>query len=133
MNKGIFSAKLAASTRKAKKIIPEVKSKSASSLVANKNKAKRIIPKVKPRSASSIVTNKNKAKKIIPKVKPKSLSSVVSNEAKKKKPEVKSKSAPSPELESPNDLLNPTDSELPLKQQYAERIWPDWIYKKYAI
>ena len=105
MNKGIFSAKLAASTRKAKKIIPEVKPKSASSLVANKNKAKRTIPKVKPKSASSIVTNKNKAKKKIP--------------------EVKSKSAPSPELESPNDLLNPTDSELPLKQQYAERIWPD--------
>ena len=125
MSRNLFSEKLAASTRQAKKTIPEVKPKSASSLVSNKNKAKRIIPKVKPRSASSIVTNKNKAKKIIPKVKPKSLSSVVSNEAKKKKPEVKSKSAPSPELESPNDLLNPTDSELPLKQQYAERIWPD--------
>ena len=83
MNKGIFSAKLAASTRKAKKIIPEVKSKSASSLVANKNKAKI------------------------------------------KKSRIKPKSAPLPELESPNDLLNPTDSELPLKQQYAERIWPD--------
>ena len=83
MSKGIFSAKLAASTRKAKKIIPEVKPKSASLLVANKNKAKI------------------------------------------KKPRIKPKSAPSPELESPNDLLNPTDSELPLKQQYAERIWPD--------
>ena len=104
MSKGIFSAKLAASTRKAKKIIPEVKPKSSSSLVANKNKAKKIIPKVKSKSTSSVI-NKNKAKKIIPKVKP--------------------KSAPSPELESPNDLLNPTDSELPLKQQYAARIWPD--------
>lgn len=108
MNKGIFSAKLAASTRKAKKIIPEVKPKSASLLVANvtnKNKAKKIIPKVKPKSASSLVANKNKAKI--------------------KKSRIKPKSAPSPELESPNDLLNPTDSELPLKQQYAERIWPD--------
>ena len=103
MSRNLFSEKLAASTRQAKKTIPEVK----------------------PKSASSIVTNKNKAKKIIPKIKPKSLSSVVSNKAKKKNPEVKSKSAPSPELESPNDLLNPTDSELPLKQQYAERIWPD--------
>ena len=107
MSRNLFSEKLAASTRKAKKNIPEVKPKSASSLVANKNKAKKIIPKVKPRSASSLVANKNKAKKIIPKVKPKSAPS------------------PSPELESPNDLLNPTDSELPLKQQYAERIWPD--------
>ena len=125
MNKGIFSAKLAASTRKAKKIIPEVKPKSASLLVANvtnKNKAKKIIPKVKPKSASSLV-----AKKIIPKVKPKSSSSLVANKnkAKIKKSRIKPKSAPSPELESPNDLLNPTDSELPLKQQYAERIWPD--------
>ena len=90
---------------KAKKIIPEVKPKSSSSLVANKNKAKKIIPKVKPKSASSLVANKNKAKI--------------------KKSRIKPKSAPSPELESPNDLLNPTDSELPLKQQYAERIWPD--------
>jgi hypothetical protein len=115
MNKGIFSAKLAASTRKAKKIIPEVKSKSASSLVANKNKAKKVIPKVKSKpkskskskskSTSSLVANKNKAKRKISRIKP--------------------KSAPLPELESPNDLLNPTDSELPLKQQYAERIWPD--------
>ena len=105
MSRNLFSEKLAASTRKAKKAIPEVKPKSASLLVANKNKAKKIIPKVKPSSASSLVANKNKAKKIIPKVKP--------------------KSAPSPELESPNDLLNPTDSELPLKQQYAARIWPD--------
>ena len=125
MNKGIFSAKLAASTRKAKKIIPEVKPKSASLLVANvtnKNKAKKIIPKVKPKSASSLV-----AKKIIPKVKPKSASSLVANKnkAKIKKSRIKPKSAPSPELESPNDLLNPADSELPLKQQYAERIWPD--------
>ena len=107
MSKGIFSAKLAASTRKAKRIIPEVKPKSASLLVTNvtnKNKAKKIIPKVKSKSTSSVI-NKNKANKIIPKVKP--------------------KSAPSTELESPNDLLNPTDSELPLKQQYAARIWPD--------
>jgi len=129
MNKGIFSAKLAASTRKAKKIIPEVKPKSASLLVANvtnKNKAKKIIPKVKSKSTSS-VTNKSRAKKIIPKVKPKSASSIVANKnkAKIKKPRIKPKSAPSPELESPDDLLNPTDSELPLKQQYAERIWPD--------
>jgi len=104
MSKGIFSAKLAASTRKAKKIIPRVKSKSTSS-VTNKSRAKKIIPKVKPKSASSLAANKNKAKI--------------------KKPRIKPKSAPSPELESPNDLLNPTDSELPLKQQYAERIWPD--------
>ena len=83
MSRNIFSEKLAASTRKAKKTIPEVKSKSASSLVAIKNKAK------------------------------------------KKIPEVNSKFAPSPELASPNDLLNPTDSGLLLKQQYAERIWPD--------
>ena len=129
MNKGIFSAKLAASTRKAKKIIPEVKPKSASLLVANvtnKNKAKKIIPKVKSKSTSS-VTNKSRAKKIIPKVKPKSASSIVANKnkAKIKKSRIKPKSAPSPELESPNDLLNPADSELPLKQQYAERIWPD--------
>ena len=129
MSKGIFSAKLAASTRKAKKIIPEVKPKSASLLVANvtnKNKAKKIIPKIKSKSTSS-VTNKSRAKKIIPKVKPKSASSIVANKnkAKIKKPRIKPKSAPSPELESPNDLLNPTDSELPLKQQYAERIWPD--------
>lgn len=129
MSKGIFSAKLAASTRKAKKIIPEVKPKSASLLVANvtnKNKAKKIIPKVKSKSTSS-VTNKSRAKKIIPKVKPKSASSLAANKnkAKIKKPRIKPKSAPSPELESPNDLLNPTDSELPLKQQYAERIWPD--------
>ena len=129
MNKGIFSAKLAASTRKAKKIIPEVKPKSASLLVANvtnKNKAKKIIPKIKSKSTSS-VTNKSRAKKIIPKVKPKSASSIVANKnkAKIKKPRIKPKSAPSPELESPNDLLNPADSELPLKQQYAERIWPD--------
>ena len=129
MSKGIFSAKLAASTRKAKKIIPEVKPKSASLLVANvtnKNKAKKIIPKVKSKSTSS-VTNKSRAKKIIPKVKPKSASSLVANKnkAKIKKSRIKPKSAPSPELESPNDLLNPTDSELPLKQQYAERIWPD--------
>ena len=129
MNKGIFSAKLAASTRKAKKIIPEVKPKSASLLVANvtnKNKAKKIIPKVKSKSTSS-VTNKSRAKKIIPKIKPKSASSLVANKnkAKIKKSRIKPKSAPSPELESPNDLLNPTDSELPLKQQYAERIWPD--------
>ena len=105
MNRKLFSEKLAASTRKAKKIIPEVKPKSASSLVANKNKAKKIIPKVKPKSASSLVANKNKAKKKIPEVKP--------------------KSAPSSELAPPNDLLNPTDFELLLKQQYAERIWPD--------
>ena len=129
MSKGIFSAKLAASTRKAKKIIPEVKPKSASLLVANvtkKNKAKKIIPRVKSKSTSS-VTNKSRAKKIIPKVKPKSASSLAANKnkAKIKKPRIKPKSAPSPELESPNDLLNPTDSELPLKQQYAERIWPD--------
>ena len=129
MSKGIFSAKLAASTRKAKKIIPEVKPKPASLLVANvtnKNKAKKIIPKIKSKSTSS-VTNKNRAKKIIPKVKPKSASSLVANKnkAKIKKPRIKPKSAPSPELESPDDLLNPTDSELPLKQQYAERIWPD--------
>ncbi len=129
MSKGIFSAKLAASTRKAKKIIPEVKPKSASLLVANatnKNKAKKIIPKVKSRPISSVI-NKNRAKKIIPKVKPKSVSSLVANKnkAKIKKPRIKPKSAPSPELESPNDLLNPTDSELPLTQQYAERIWPD--------
>ena len=129
MNKGIFSAKLAASTRKAKKIIPEVKPKSASLLVANvtnKNKAKKIIPKVKSKSTSS-VTNKSRAKKIIPKVKPKSASSLVANKnkAKRKISRIKPKSAPLPELESPNDLLNPTDSELPLKQQYAERIWPD--------
>lgn len=129
MSKGIFSAKLAASTRKAKKIIPEVKPKSASLLVANvtnKNKAKKIIPKIKSKSTSS-VTNKSRAKKIIPKVKPKSASSLVANKnkAKIKKPRIKPKSAPSPELESPDDLLNPTDSELPLKQQYAERIWPD--------
>ena len=105
MNRELFSEKLAASTRKAKKIIPEVKPKPSSSLVANKNKAKKIIPKVKPKAASSLVANKNKAKKKIPEVKPKSV--------------------PSPELASPNDLLNPTDSELLLKQQYAERIWPD--------
>ena len=86
MNKGIFSAKLAASTRKAKKIIPEVKPKSASLLVANvtnKNKAKKIIPKVKSKSTSS-VTNKSRAKKIIPKVKPKSASSLVANKNKAK-------------------------------------------------
>ena len=83
MSRNLFSEKLAASTRKAKKTIPEVKQKSESSLVANKNKVKKKIPAVKP------------------------------------------KSAPPPELLSPNDLLNPTDSELPLKQQYAERIWPD--------
>ena len=84
MSKGIFSAKLAASTRKAKKIIPEVKPKSASLLVANatnKNKAKKIIPKVNSRPTSS-VTNKNRAKKIIPKVKPKSVSSLVANKNK---------------------------------------------------
>ena len=105
MSRNLFSEKLAASTRKAKKTIPEVKPKFSSSLVSNKNKAKKIIPKVKPKSASPLAANKNKIKKKIPAVKP--------------------KSAPSPELESPNDLLNPTDSELPLKQQYAERIWPD--------
>ena len=105
MSRNLFSEKLAASTRKAKKTIPEVKPKSASSLVTIKNKAKKIILKVKPKSTSSLVANKNKVKKKIPAVKP--------------------KSAPSPELESPNDLLNPTDFELLLKQQYAERIWPD--------
>jgi len=105
MSRNLFSEKLAASTRKAKKAIPEVKPKSASSLVTIKNKAKKIILKVKPKSTSSLVANKNKVKKKIPAVKP--------------------KSAPSPELESPNDLLNPTDFELLLKQQYAERIWPD--------
>jgi len=105
MNKKHFSSKLAASIRKAKKMIPEVKSKSASLLATNIRKDKKIIPEVKPKSASSLVANKNKAKKKIPEVKP--------------------KSAPSPELASPNDLLNPTDFELLLKQQYAERIWPD--------
>ena len=107
MSKGIFSAKLAASTRKAKRIIPEVKPKSASLLVTNvtnTNKAKNIIPKVKSKSTSSVI-NKNKANKIIPKIKP--------------------KSAPSADLESPTDLWNPPDSELHLKQQYAARIWPD--------
>ena len=101
MSKGIFSAKLAASTRKAKKIIPEVKPKSVSSLVANTNKAKKIIPEVKPKSVSSLVANTNKAKKIIP--------------------EIRSES----ELPPPDDLLNPSNLELLLKQQYAERIWPD--------
>ena len=83
MNRKLFSEKLAASTRKAKKIIPEVKPRSASSLVANKNKAKKKIPEVKPKSVLS------------------------------------------PELASPNDLLNPTDLELLWKKQYLERIWPD--------
>lgn len=105
MSRNLFSEKLAASTRKAKKTIPEVKPKSASSLVAIKNKTKKIIPKVKSKSTASLVAIKNKAKKKIPAVNP--------------------EFAPSPELSSPNDLLNPTDSGLPLKQQYAERIWPD--------
>tara|TARA_Y100001936_G_scaffold41889_1_gene40506 strand:+ start:1762 stop:2004 length:243 start_codon:yes stop_codon:yes gene_type:complete len=80
MNKKLFSVKMAASTRKAKKIIPEVKSKSKAPLTTNKNK--KIIPEVKLKSTVL-------------------------------------------ELTSPNDLLNLTDSEILLKQQYKERIWPD--------
>ena len=47
MSRNLFSEKLAASTRKAKKTIPEVKPKSVSSLVTNKNKAKKTIPESK--------------------------------------------------------------------------------------
>ncbi|MBL79728.1 MAG: hypothetical protein CMH70_06835 [Nitrosomonadaceae bacterium] len=105
MSKGIFSKKLAASTRKAKKIIPEVKPRSASTLVTNQKKAKKIIPEVKLKSASSLVVNRKRAKKIISDV---NLKAVLLRE-----------------LTSPSDILNPTDSKLLLNQQYEERIWPD--------
>ncbi len=109
MNKKMFAAKLAASTRKAKKINTK-STKSATSThkpekittksAASTHRSEKITTK-STKSATSMRT----AKKIISKAIPKSTSLT--------------------ELACQKDLLNPTDLELFWKKRYLVRIWPD--------
>jgi hypothetical protein len=95
MSKNMFAAKLAAGTRKAKKI--NTKSTKSTKSATSTHKPEKITTK----SAASTLT----AEKIISKAIPKSTSLT--------------------ELAYQKDLLNPVDLELFWKRKYLVRIWPD--------
>jgi len=95
MSKKMLAAKLAASTRKAKKMTTK-STKSA----ASTSKAKKMTTK-----STKLAASTRKAEKIISKAIPKSTSLT--------------------ELAYQNDLLNPVDLELFWKKKYLVRIWPD--------
>ena len=94
----MFAAKLAASTRKAKKMTTK-STKSA----ASTSKAKKMTTKSTKSTKSAASTRT--AEKIISKAIPKSTSLT--------------------ELAYQKDLLNPVDLELFWKKKYLVRIWPD--------
>ena len=95
MSKKMFAAKLAASTRKAKKMTTK-STKSA----ASTHRSEKITTK-----STKLAASTSKAEKIISKAIPKSTSLT--------------------ELAYQKDLLNPVDLELFWKKKYLVRIWPD--------
>ncbi len=97
MSKTMFAAKLASSTRKAKRMT----TKKSTEIAVNKRK-----PRTATVKSTKLTASTRKAEKVISKTVP-------------------NKSTSSNELVHPKDLLSPTDLELFWKRKNLVRIWPD--------